>query len=412
VFTTTSRRCRGDRPIAGAMALVAILSAANVAAQPASAPLPAATQPEPLRCWWRTSAPAIRIGEAVSVVLTCATVETPSLSVVVDETRLGPEAIQLSPFEVLSGTRAVDQRLGDHRFFQHEYLIRLINDTLFGEDVPLPPVTVAYRLASRVSGGESLEGVEKTYELPPQPMRVQSLVPADASDIRDASPVTFRELDGEAFSARLFISGGNVLMAVGGVLAVVALVTAMSGRKAMPTAAAARISDRAVLRTAGRELSAIKIERQADGWSAERVRRALAAVRVGAAHALGRPIAQHAVGSAAPVGGALLYRRRDDTHVAVSGAVTPGHLARALAATAGADSTASQALEELRDALSTLTCAGYGSAGTLDAGPLDEALAAAERQVGSLLRASGRYPQIVAGLSSRLSGLGRRVRFR
>ena len=58
---------------------------------------PAATRPpgtrdvsvDPIRCWWRTSAGAVRVGEPFDVSLTCAVLESDAVTVVVDESRLG-----------------------------------------------------------------------------------------------------------------------------------------------------------------------------------------------------------------------------------------------------------------------------------------------------------------------------------
>ena len=47
--------------------------------------------------------------------------------------------------------------------------------------------------------------------LPPQSMRVLSLVPADATDIRDTPAETFSDIDQRAFRANLFTVIGGVL---------------------------------------------------------------------------------------------------------------------------------------------------------------------------------------------------------
>src|SRR2546428_4462623 len=60
---------------------------------------------DPMQCWWRTSAGAIRVGEPFSLVLTCAVVENDAAKVVVDQSKLEPSVIQLAPFEVTGGRR-------------------------------------------------------------------------------------------------------------------------------------------------------------------------------------------------------------------------------------------------------------------------------------------------------------------
>ena len=70
------------------------------------------SQTDPLQCWWRTSAGAVRVGEPFSVVLTCAVLETDEVTVVVDESRLEPSVVQFAPFEVLGGSHGADLRSG------------------------------------------------------------------------------------------------------------------------------------------------------------------------------------------------------------------------------------------------------------------------------------------------------------
>src|SRR5712675_1182439 len=140
-------------------------------------------QTDPLQCWWRTSAGAVRVGEPFTVVLTCAVLETDAATVVVDQTRLEPSVVQFAPFEVLGGTHGADLRSDQRRFFQYEYRLRLIADGMFGKDVALPETKISYRVQSKVGQNTAIQGRDQTYMLPPQSIRVMSLVPADASDI-------------------------------------------------------------------------------------------------------------------------------------------------------------------------------------------------------------------------------------
>ena len=71
------------------------VSPALAAAQapPPAAPEAGATinvEADPIRCWWRTSASAVRVGEPFTVVLTCAVVENEATTVVPDQSRLEP----------------------------------------------------------------------------------------------------------------------------------------------------------------------------------------------------------------------------------------------------------------------------------------------------------------------------------
>src|SRR5258708_14360031 len=56
---------------------------------------------DPIQCWWRTSAGAVRVGEPFAVVLTCAVIETDAAQVVVDQSRLEPSVHPFPPLEVL-----------------------------------------------------------------------------------------------------------------------------------------------------------------------------------------------------------------------------------------------------------------------------------------------------------------------
>src|SRR5258706_3476726 len=158
---------------------------------------------DPLQCWWRTSAAAVRVGQPFAVVLTCAVVETDTVKVVPDQAPLDPTVMQMPPFEVLGGTHQADLRTDDHRFLQYEYRLRLVAEDDFGKDVKLPDTKISYHLQSRTGEGPAIEGREQTYFLPPMSVRVLSLVPADEIDIRDASASTFGDVESRTFQADL-----------------------------------------------------------------------------------------------------------------------------------------------------------------------------------------------------------------
>src|SRR5215475_8486757 len=140
---------------------------------------------DPIQCWWRTSAGAVRVGEPFSLVLTCAVVENDTAKVIVDQSKLEPSVIQLAPFEVTGGSHGADLRTGDRRFFQYEYRLRLIAENQFGRDVPLPETKLSYHVQSQTSQRSAIQGRDQSYLLPGQSMRIMSMVPTDASDIRD-----------------------------------------------------------------------------------------------------------------------------------------------------------------------------------------------------------------------------------
>ncbi len=335
---------------------------------------------DPLQCWWRTSAGAVRVGEPFTVVLTCAVLETEDATVVVDQSKLEPSVVQFAPFEVLGGQHAADLRTDMRRFFQYEYRLRLIAEGQFGKDVPLPETKLSYRVQSKVGDKTSIQGRDQSYVLPAQSVRVLSLVPADAGDIRDASAETFADLDQRAFRANLLIVIGGVLFALAGLLALLGLVRLVT-RLRKPTAAADKlISDGAILRGAGRALASVQRDREGAGWTPELAARALSALRVAAAYPLGRPVARRVVGaSPSPIAsdgaGELVLKSGwlGRKQIAVSGAPTTRSITQERARGLGSAKRA-ETLESLDRALAQFTAAQYGRAETLDSAALDEAL--------------------------------------
>jgi hypothetical protein len=351
---------------------------------------------DPLQCWWRTSAGAIRVGEPFSAVLTCAVLETDDVKVVVDESRLEPSVMQVVPFEVLGGAHAADLRTADRRFFQYEYRLRLISENQFGKDVALPETKLSYRVQSRLGAGagprgqgprgETIEGRDQTYLLPTLSVRLLSLVPGDASDIRDASAETFGDLDQRAFRASLLVVVGGVLFALAALVAVLTIVRAFV-RSRKPAAAADRlIGDAAILRGVGRELTAVQRQREDGGWNSELAARALAALRLIGTYAIGRKAARALVAGngSAPATAADKGRLVVSTawpkrkQIAVSGSVTGVTLSTALARVSRDGDRASE-LESLSGALTQFTTAQFSREGTFDNAVLDESLQAGVR---------------------------------
>ena len=150
-------------------------------------PIPANLGWEPIRCWRQSSAGAVTIGEAFTVVVTCAVYEADNAQVVPDESRLNVASIQMAPFEILGGSHPPDVRRGSRRFFQYDYQLRIIGPDAIGSDVNIPPLSISYRIHSRVGAAATLEGRDLSYLLPMLPIKVLSMVPNDAADIRDAS---------------------------------------------------------------------------------------------------------------------------------------------------------------------------------------------------------------------------------
>jgi hypothetical protein len=353
---------------------------------------------DPLQCWWRTSAGAIRVGEQFTIVLTCAVLETEAATVVVDQSRLEPSVVQFAPFEVLGGSHGADLRRDDRRFFQYEYRARLIAENQFGKDVSLPETKLSYHIQSSVGQKTALQGRDQSYILPPLSLRVLSLVPADATDIRDTPSVTFQDIDQRGFRANLLTVIGGVLFAVAALLTLLALVRLLSRFRKPAEASTRLLSDSAALRAAGRELATVRRQREDGGWTPDLAGRALAALRVAGAYAVGRraslmPAArqssvaspQSSDGSLQPQDGSQAAEEAGRLivktgwprarRVAVSGAITPQSVGRDRIRRAGtAGFAGSELYESLEQALTALTAAQYGRNGKLDDSALDQAL--------------------------------------
>ena len=363
----------------GLMLRVAVAALALLTPGTAMAQAPAGgtvVEADPVRCWWRTDRASIRMGEPFEAVLTCAALETASTRVVVDRSRLDPTVISVPPFDVLGGTTAEDATTAARRFFQYTYQLRLLNDAAFGQDVSLAGLTITYRIDTLTSEGTTSQGRDQTYGLPALAVRVLSLVPGGARDIRDASSLTFADLEARRFRGRALGILGWVLYALAGAVVALAIVRAYGALGVPAKARSSLVSGRAILQRAKGELSEVTRARQAEGWTDALVARAAAALRLVGGYAIGEPASQR-IGRAAQVAdGQLalsqgLLRRR---HALVSSSVTPADLAAA-AETDGA-------VQRVRDGLTAATAARFGRA------PVDES--AVESAVSSAGDLAGR----------------------
>jgi len=302
---------------------------------------------------------AIRVGEPFQVVLTCAVLETDAATVVVDQSRLEPNVIQFAPFEVLGGTHGADLRTDQRRFFQYEYRLRLIVENVFGRDVSLPETKLSYRVQSKVGQKTSLQGRDQTYLLPSESLRVLSLVSSDATIFDDAASETFSDLDQRAFRANLFVVVGSVLFVLAGLLALLALVRLFS-RYAKPAAASDRlITDATILRGVGRELAAVRRERDNGNWTPGLAVRALSALRIIAVMPSdGAPDTCRAGAEGLSEDGRLILQTGwpRTKRIAVSGSVTSRGIANEIARGARRPGPRRTALlESLEQALAALT---------------------------------------------------------
>ena len=369
------------------------LSLAPCALSPASAQPPPAPAENvtlaPIECWTRASTNAVRVGERFDLVLTCAVVDTQSTTVVPDQSRLDPGVLQLSPFEVVGGTQAPDLRTRTHRLFQYDYAMRYMGEQI-GADLQIPGPTINYRVQSRVQGEAAVESRDRQYILPATRMRIASLVPAAANDIQDPMPGTFRSIEDRRFLARLLRIVSWVLFAIGGVIAAWALVAAIRRPRQATSRERERVPEAAVLRAAARELEQVRRERQRDGWTSDRAARALAALRLVASYALGKPAAQAPAAGGAPGAGqlrvaSLVPRRRS---MLVSGSATAEAVSQEMRRAESAGTPVPEHLVDLQLALGRFAAAAYGREGVASESDLDEAL---ERGARALRQVARRY---------------------
>jgi hypothetical protein len=81
-----------------------------------------------LNCWWKTDKSSVRVAEPFGLTLTCRFMETDRMKVVPNLAEIEPTAIELTPFEVLEGTRHQDIVEAPWRYVQYAYTVRLLGD--------------------------------------------------------------------------------------------------------------------------------------------------------------------------------------------------------------------------------------------------------------------------------------------
>jgi hypothetical protein len=271
--------------------------------QPAGAPLdsargrpanqvesdPLQVESDPIRCWWKTDKNAVRVGEPLDLALTCGVIETDAIRVTVDPARLDAAALDMTPFEVLGGTRHGDISAPPWRYFQYSYTLRLLGSEFFGRDVDIPALPLTYRVES--TEGDAGQARDQLYLLPALPLRVVSLVPVTAADIRDAQPETFADIESRNWRATREFAAAALFFAFAAVLAGVAVVRATRRAREDRPASAALLPAGAVFHACEREAQRVRSQ-AAGGWTPDLVGRALTAFRIAGATALGRPVPQ------------------------------------------------------------------------------------------------------------------------
>src|SRR5436190_20893681 len=133
-------------PYINRLLLAVALLLPSTAAMAQTPPPPTEVAVSPIQCWWKTDRSAVRVGEQFQLTLTCAVLDTDKVKVVVDESSLAPTALHLVPFEIVSGTRFRDIFNSPRRFFQYQYVMRLLGEEFFDKQVSLPRLQISYRV--------------------------------------------------------------------------------------------------------------------------------------------------------------------------------------------------------------------------------------------------------------------------
>jgi hypothetical protein len=374
---------------------------------PVRGPRPGEVETVPIKCWWKTDRTTVQIGERFDLTLTCGVVETSRIKVVPKLEELEPGTVQLTPFEVMSGVHHDDIVASPWRYFQYQYTMRLLGDEFFGQDVNIPPLKVTYNIQSVQGGGT--EGRDQTHLLPPMPIRVLSLVPRSAADIRDVSLETFGDIEARRFRATEELIAASIFFGLAAVFLGLAAVKGF-GQYRVRVPVSRTLPTRAVLRGGLREIGRLKSDVAREGWTSELAGRALSVFRIAGAVALDQPLAQAMVDVQVPGReGQLvlrkgLFRRR---RALVSASTTADAITRELTNGngAGPNARAKATLEEIRDSLLVFNAARYGRNGHMETAELDRALdngASALRR----LRLAKLWPTRSTAASSKPTGLG------
>lgn len=372
-----------------------------------TSPQVADVESDPIICWWKTDKNAVHVGERFLVTLTCRILETNRATIVVDLKQLEPTAVELSPFEVLDGAHPDDLRVGQWRFFQYAYTLRLLDEDVFGQDVEIPSVKVAYHRQS-AQDDAALQGREQTYLLPAQPIRLLSLVPKSAGDIRDASRESFADIERRRFRANAELIGAAIFFTFAAVMLVIAGVRAVGRQRGRTSDVGPVVPVGAVLRGCLREAEQLRSDATREGWTPDLAGRALTVFRIGGAIALSRPVTQTEVPFDVTAREGQLglstghFRRR---RTLVSASTTAETVAKPISDGNGRAPASSiplvaglpgeEVLGDINDAIRMFNAACYDGNGQLDSATLDRGLERASEAL-SRLHSRTRWPARIA----------------
>jgi hypothetical protein len=329
-----------------------------------------------LSCWWKSDKSAVRIGEEFTVTLTCRSAETGRERTVLNESLLDPSVLALPPYQVKDGRRYKDiirvlpgpDGPVTFRSVQYTYTVKLIGEGFFGKDLPLPPLEIRYHIDLATNKDVVTPGKERTYLLPPLPMRIQSLVPKAADAIRDAGNETFGDIEGRQRSAIVAFMAAGIFLLLPLLVLLPMLVQAVRGKQESVFNGTV-FRDKDLLRRLAGELDRVEKHCRAASWDEASIGTVLSVFRVGGAVAIGRRVAQAPVEVETRGREGQLELRKGfwpRTKVLVSASLTPEEMADELAGMnwQGAAATEREALlDETQRAFAVFNDARYASPG-------------------------------------------------
>jgi hypothetical protein len=234
--------------------------------------------------------------------------------------------------------------------------------------VEIPSFSVTYNIKSDVPGAAA--GRDHMYVLPSLPMRVQSLVPTKANDIRDDAPESFGAATARLSQARSEFIAAGIFFGFSALMLVFAGVHLIRRHRTRGPAQAPVVSNTKLVGACLAEITRIQSEVKNTGWTPERAGSVLSVLRVGSAVAMGRPVTQTPMKTAAvaregqiAVRKGILGRER----IAVSAPVTPNAIERH-----GVNGNAM--IADLGKSLFAFSTVRYGRNGNMDTPALNRAL--------------------------------------
>ena len=229
-----------------------------------------------------------------------------------------------------------------------------------------------------------------TYILPAVPVRILSLVPKLAADIRDAPRETFADIEARRFRSTEETAVAVLCFGFAVVLVGLSLARTIGRYRKRVPAATRRLPARTILSACVSSLGRLKDDVAGSGWTPEMAGRALTAFRIAGAVALGRPVAQtlvdkHVVATEGQIG--IAKGTFGQQRALVSAPTTVNLIDRHLTSGNGSGGPVVRpeaALEQIRESIRVFNAAHYGRNASPDRSALDAALGAGTRAVRGL----------------------------